>query len=835
MNRFVKVSLIVIGVFTVLILIMWLGVAAYVTINKREILEKVTLEINKDIRGHLTIESMEPSLIQGFPGVAVSLKNVLLRDSLYKEHKHDLLRARQIYVAVNSFSLISGKPTFQWMSVEDAEIYLYTDSLGYKNTEIFKPSAKGGGGKPKNKFNRIELRNVKFVYDNRSKDKFFDFSIRDFKGKIKYYPNDWKAKVKINTMVRSLTFKTSKGSFIKEQLLQAELDLNYNHVNHILSIPSKRVHIGGQAIDLGGDFSFAPNNSDFSLNIKAQSITYEKVLLLVTPQIANALKRYKIEKPFLAAASIRGKSKGADTPLVNVSWAVKNSRITLTGEPLENCTFTGSYSNEVIKGKPRLDPNSIIVLRNFVANWRGIPFRSDSLKIINLKFPVLQGRFVSNFKLRQLNEASGSETFLAKGGSASINLFYKAPLNSNSVIEPFIAGTVTIKNGELNYVPRALLFKNVNGQLNFQGQDLYLKDFVVQTAFSKLYMRGAVKNFVNFYYTDPQRIILDWNISSPQIDLKEFLAFLAARRQVKGNYRKNKIGRLFRQLNNVLDEASVHLELKSDKLRYKRFAATNTHANLNLNQDGITIKDVSLRHAGGELNISGDIAQKATSTNPFRVISRLRNVDIQHLFYAFEDFGQQSITSKNIKGKFSALVNVKGLMNQSGTIVPRSFTGKVDFKLKNGALIGYAPMKKVGKIAFPNRDFSNITINDLSNTLIVKGDKIEIPKMTVMTSVLNMIVEGTYGIGKGTNIGLQIPIRNPERDKDLPDSLKQKRITRGIVLNLTATDDENGNLRVKLGKKDDDEKEKESEKAKNKAEARESRREKKAAQDSLKR
>ncbi|WP_207533400.1 AsmA-like C-terminal region-containing protein [Desertivirga arenae] len=834
MNRFVKVSLIILGVFTVLILIMWLGVAAYVTINKKEILEKVTEEINQDIRGQLTIESMEPSLIQGFPGVAVSLKNVLLRDSLYKDHKHDLLRARQIYVAINSFSLLKGKPTFQWMKVEDAAIYLYTDSLGYKNTEIFKSSGKGGSGKPGNKFNRIELRNVRFVYDNRLKDKLFDFSIKDFKGRVKYYPKNWKAKVKINTLVSSLTFKSRKGSFIKNQQLQANLDLNYDHESHILSIPSQRIKIGGAPLNLGGEFSFAPNSSAFSLNIKASSITYPKVLTLLTPQISKVLKRYEIAEAFSTSASIRGKLKGADTPLVNVNWAVKNSRIALTGELIDKCTFTGAYSNEVVRGKPRTDPNSMIILRNFKGNWRGIPFSSDSLKVFNLKFPVLQGRFVSNFPLKQLNEASGSETFLANRGTASINLFYKAPLNSNSIIEPFISGTIDIRKGELNYVPRDLLFKNVNGQLKFQGQDLYLRNFVVQTAFSRLNMQGTVKNFVNFYYTDPKKILLDWNISSPQINLKEFLAFLAARKQIKGKYRKNKIGRLFRQLNNVLDEASVHLELKSDKLLYKRFAATNTHANLNLNQNGIIIRDVSLEHAGGKLNISGSIDQKAVRINPIAVVSRLQNVDIQHLFYAFENFGQQSITSKNIKGKFSALVNVKGLMNQSGTIVPRSFKGKIDFKLRNGALIGFAPMAKVGRIAFPNRDFSNITIGNLSNTLIVKGDKIVIPQMTVMTSVLNMIVEGTYGIQSGTNIGLQIPLRNPERDKDLPDSLKQKRIKRGIVLNLTASDDENGNLKVKLGKKDDDEKEDEKEKDKTKS-ARESRREKKAAQDSLKR
>ena len=82
MKRYRKTILMVIGIFIGLILIMWLGVATYVAINKKEILRKVTSQINENITGKLTIESMEPSFIRGFPGVAVLLKNVLQRESL---------------------------------------------------------------------------------------------------------------------------------------------------------------------------------------------------------------------------------------------------------------------------------------------------------------------------------------------------------------------------------------------------------------------------------------------------------------------------------------------------------------------------------------------------------------------------------------------------------------------------------------------------------------------------------------------------------------------------------------------------------------------------------
>jgi len=802
------------GAFLGLIILLWMGVAAYVTIKKKEILQQVTLQINENINGSLTIESMEPSLIQGFPGVAVLLKNVVLRDSLYERHKHNLIQAEQIYIAVNSFSLLTGKPIIQSATLENGSIYLYTDSLGYRNIQLFKPGNKGGSGKPKRKFNKIELKNVVITYDNKLKDKLFSFSIKRFKGKISYYPTYWKANVSLNSIVNSLTFRSRNGSFIKGKSFKGDLDLEYSHKTHVLSLPLQEIQIGDDKLSVGGDFSFAPNNSDFSLNIKAPRIAFRNVLTLITARAAKKLQIYNLEKPLSAEAFIKGKLKGAYIPLVNVNWTVDNNRLRLTDEIIEHCSFKGAFTNEYEKGKPRKDPNSTVSLYNLKGNWRGIGFHSDSVKVIDLKDPVLQGQFVSSFPLVKLNQASGSSSFDLKKGTAHVNIFYKAPFNSSSTTRSYINGSVKVTNGELFYVPRNLTFKNVNGDILFRGQDLYLRNFNVRTSFSKLFMEGSILNFTNFYYTNPEKIILDWRVNSPEIDLREFLAFLATRKRVVSTYQKNRIGRLLRQLNNVLEQSSVHMELKSNKLLYKRFTASNAHANLNLNQSGIIIRDVSLKHAGGTLNISGNISQQAIKLNPFTLISKLNNVNIQHLFYAFENFGQRTITNKNIKGNFSALVNVKGLINQSGALVPRSFAGKINFKLSKGALIGFEPMEKVGRFAFPHRDFSNITIGDLSNTLEVKGDKIIIPEMTIMTSVINMIVKGVYGVSNGTNIGLQIPLRNPEKDKDLPDSLKEKRVKRGIVINLTAMDDENGNLKIKLGKNDDEEEEKENKKKK---------------------
>ena len=176
-------------------------------------------------------------------------------------------------------------------------------------------------------------------------------------------------------------------------------------------------------------------------------------------------------------------------------------------------------------------------------------------------------------------------------------------------------------------------------------------------------------------------------------------------------------------------------------------------------------------------------------------------MDVRKLFTAFENFGQDAITDQNLRGVFSGTTKMSAIMNSKGEFVPRSFHGTVSFNLQNGALVNFEPMEKIGKFTFPNRNFSNITFKNIKNTLDFQGNKVLIPPMLIETSVFNVFVNGVYSFGTGTNIALEVPLRNPKQDTFLSDSLRETRIRRGIVLNLTAVDGYDGNVRIKLGKR----------------------------------
>jgi len=246
-----------------------------------------------------------------------------------------------------------------------------------------------------------------------------------------------------------------------------------------------------------------------------------------------------------------------------------------------------------------------------------------------------------------------------------------------------------------------------------------------------------------------------------------------------------------------LNQGSVHLVAKVDRLTYRNFSAENAIADLVLGTSGIEMKQVSIRHAGGSISLNAFIGQNA-NVNKLTVHSKISNVDVRDLFASFENFGQNAITDDNLRGKLTADVNVTGLMNGAGKILPLSFNGAIDFKLVDGALVNFEPFLKVSKYVFRKRNLDNVTFSDMQNTLNIEGKKILINPMHIESSALTVNLNGVYSFSKGTDINIDVPLRNPKKDELIvDDAIREKRSMKGIVIHLKAVDGDNNGVKIK--------------------------------------
>ncbi|TDG36750.1 AsmA family protein [Pedobacter changchengzhani] len=808
MARWLKLSLKILLVFIGLIILIWVGGTLYINKNKERILASILSQINKNISGKITATNMEPTLLSGLPDISVSIKNVLLSDSLAIKHKHNLLQAGDINVSLDIASVISGNIRINKIVISNASVYLFTDSNGYSNTNIFKQKIKASDEKQTSsvalQIKKVDLKNVSLIIDNQQRHKLFSFDINEVNGRFNFPDSGWVGTLKLKTLVKSFAFNTDKGSFLKNSLIEGTLAFNYNKELNQINVAPKQLNIAGYPFTVGAKIKLAEKATAFAISIDIKNIFYKDISLLLSPNISSKLLKFNLAKPINIRGTIvdDGSGKYGD-PLVKVSMAVRNNVVSIPDATLTDCNFDGYFTNRDTVGGIIGDENSTIKFYKLTAKYFNAPFKIDTLLVNNLSRPIATGLVTSDFQISDLNNSLGNENFTFKGGKAIVKLYCKADIDNFKFTKPDVSGRVQIVNADIMYLPRKLQLLNSSLDVNFNKNDLTISNGHIQIGKSVLNLNCEINNFLNLYYTNPEKILVNLQMHSPQLYLNEFLPLLAPRNRTDVKKTANSSKATMDQLSNVLALSKMNVNLKVERVIYNKFVAKNLMANISIKNEGIYFNKINVRNAGGTLNLTGNIQQEK-NYNKYAIDSKISKVNVKDFFYSFDNFGQKTITNKNLQGNLSALAKINGIISPSGTILPRSINGKVIFNLNNAALLNFEPLVKIGRFAFSNRNLADVKINNLDGTLNIKGDKIIIdPVMRVNSSVLNFNIQGTYGINSGTDIAMDIPLRNPKKDVDLDKTDRKFIRMKGIVLHLKAVDDDKGGIKIRWNKDHD--------------------------------
>ena len=787
-------------VLVLFVMVSYIGMAWYINHNKPALLKSLTETLSEGLNGTVTIRDMEPAFLVGFPSISLRLRNVVVRDSLFNIHKRTLLNAEDFNISVNALALVRGTIDINRIKISNANVDLYTNSAGYSNSAIFpKKEAKSSATSSYPRLNRFSLVNVRFKIDNQHKKKLFNFMVNDLTGKLKYRNSGWDASMNLDTDVNSMAFSTSKGSFALKKNVSGEIDTNYDESTGIVTVAPAKLKIGSDDFVVSAAFGSLKNPEYFGINIRAKEILWRNASALLSPNISSRLNLFELDEPIKVGCDITGDFSVEGDPLITVRADVLKNQLHTAGGSFNACNFVGYFTNSFDKSLGNNDKNSAITIANFTADYSGIPIKIKKARILDLENPIAVGDFSTTFAVEKLCNIIDKDLIAFTNGIANVTLDFAADIVNYELSKPLVEGTITIKDASAQYVPRKLKFDNVDVEMLFKNDDLIIPQFDLESGKSVVKMKGRVDNFLNLYYSEPEKIILEWDVKSPQLHVSEFLGFLGTRQtkiktvETKGNFTK--------ELDLLFDKSNVDMDLAVERVIYNKFLATNLSTNVVLSQSGIFVQNGVVNHADGKINFSGSMAPSGNSNN-FKMNTKIKDVNIAKFFTSFNNFSLESLTAANLRGNASVDAKLSGKILDSGILLENSLNGSVAFNLKKGALVNFDAIRDVGKFAFPFRNFDEISIYDLKGNLKIGGEKIFVEPMKISSSVLNMNLEGVYSFGRGTELYVNVPLRNPKKDKDIEskEELAERRM-RGIVINLIAKDDDNGTVKLSLGKK----------------------------------
>jgi hypothetical protein len=177
--------------------------------------------------------------------------------------------------------------------------------------------------------------------------------------------------------------------------------------------------------------------------------------------------------------------------------------------------------------------------------------------------------------------------------------------------------------------------------------------------------------------------------------------------------------------------------------QYRRFRGQSIKGNL-LVKDGVAVgRDIGLRTMGGKLKLSGIVDAKNSKAIDIVTTLQLSEINIDSIFYVFENFGQQFIQDKHLKGKTTADVSLEMVLNEKLKLFPETLIADISTVIKNGELNYFEPMQRLRKY-LDDDGLDHLRFADLKNDIHIEKKTVYIPQMIVQSNVTTIQISGTH-------------------------------------------------------------------------------------------
>ena len=803
-------ALYVVGGLLGLVILGLAGLRFYFEHNKARIVADLNAYITERINGTMRIGGIDLQLLTGFPTLSLTLTDVELKDNVPASRR--LLKAKELDVGLNVMRLFHREIDVQSIVISGATIDLFTDADGLTNFNIFKPAPPGpapeaGRTAPALLVRDVELRDVDFKAEDLREKKLFHFIIESLRAPIDYEPDGLRSRLKLKVLARSMTFLSTNGSFIKDQQVAGVLKAAFSKSARRLTVETDALAIGKDTFAVQGRFAIGQKPALFDLDIQTK-IRWLDASRLLSDNVQRILNQIDVSKTVEARCVIHGDINDKRDPAIVVQADVKNSEVRIPDGVIKNVSFHGEFNNHNDPDKPNGDPNSVVTLTGFTGAYGSIPFQIPRATLVNLLKPVASGTFQTEFGLPKLNELIDERVILFSGGQARVNLEFQVALDDLKLHQPRFKGEIRVSQGDLLYKPKKLRLKT-DVDLAFTDRALSIRNVKYTSGASTLLIDGEVENFFGLFYDAPEKMVVALNVRSPFLDAKRFLGTEISGKDAASLEGAPKEGAT-QTLRSVIDKCQMVLNMRIDKAVYEHLEATNARGQIVLANNRVSVKNGQVETSGGKFAFDAHLTPQG-DVNPFAAKVKITSCDIPRLLKSFNNFGITSFAPENIAGELSADASLSGSLTSGGDLVAGSLNGDLKYQIANGSLMDFEPLIEVGKkffvkLLFGKRNLGHIAFGELAGDFKVRGHQVDVDFFRVSSNVLNFDVMGIYSFKKGTNLGLTIPLRDPEDDAKITDKAERDKLRyKGIVLHLVAVDGKDGGIEVKTGtyKKDE--------------------------------
>lgn len=738
---------------TVLILGL-IGIAAF---YEEGIGKIVVQELKKSLKTDLEIEKAELSLIWDFPRASVSLKNIKLRDTDSDTSKY-LLKAGQVSLKCGMFGLLAGSYTFNTIEIKDAELFVKHDKRGNGNYDIFISSEDTVQSDEPSK---LDLKIEDAVFNNVSLHYVDEKAEQDIKIKVlsSFFSGQF-----TDAEYDMTSYANIKSDYIKigDDYYLKEKELGYNAIIHIdnktntYSFKDIELSVEANTFATNGKVALEEKGIRMAIDFRSDKARLNSLLKLLPKSYERSLGGFKSNAKMQAVAKIEGIYSKTELPKMDIQFGLKNGRLThpLMNSAIKRVSFDLHFANEGGKSD-----NALFELKNFNGRLGGQPFEA-SLTTKGLKNPEIDFSANATLPLKAIYKLIGEDISNGQGYLQLDHLSLKG--NFNDMINPSRIGRVDL-GGIIKFKDAGLVKKDIplifkTGTLELKNNIFSIKDLAFKAQETDILLNGNFQNVLPVLFSDSlnsQEAELGFKatLQSEMIDADELMAAFSTKtadeEEIKKaptaeeqKIRKDSIGQEKNEQREFITQfLNGSFKAAVGKFKYRKIRAENFRGELAFENNTLKVKGLAMDAMKGKLELNAKVIfDKEPKMLAF---VDCRKIDINDFFTQMEDFGQETLTSQNLRGELNSVIKINAFWDKAGNFLDNELVVIADVQLRNGEILNFEMLESFSKYV-KVKDLRHIRFTNLQNQFKIENRMFHMPAMFIQSNALNLTISGQH-------------------------------------------------------------------------------------------
>ena len=695
--------------------------------------------LNRNFATKIETGSYRLSLIRKFPKATVELKDVLVhsspdfdRSGFAGINTDTLLAAKTAFVDFKMIDIFKGAYTFTTISVRSGILNLFTDTANGYNYDFTKKENKSGSSdNVKLNLNRVNLSDVRFVYNDLRVDLIIKGRFKDgrFRSKIKGYDIDFEG----NSETVFNLFQLD--STVIKQSIPAHLEVGLSKNDKGIFFRKSTLNIENWDFILTG---FIASDNYLDLNVSGQNIDISRIVNFLPEKYYDKAAYYHPSGILKLDWKTKGKASRKENPHYDINFSLNNAHIDNRESDLkiDKFSFDGSFTN----GKNNRPETSLFEIRNFTtrlgsAEYKGSFLLSNFSKPraeLTFKGTLLPAELVDFLNMRNVSRAGGSiDLDLKFSGYPEIRRNFRFA----DIFDLDSQSEVVFNSFGIKFNDKNIDFRDVNGRVLVR-ENTVTDNFRFIFNDQKIRLSGKFMNFPGWVAGNPVKLSGSASLSASIIKPELFMNTSAGTKEKEKSVPENAPF-------NLPNDINVEMEFYLDTLIYKTFDARKISGTLSVRPKMLNFRTINLNSQKGKVSGNGLVVQNPDKSFIGRGSFTVTDVDVNQAFTSFHNFGQGFLKAENLAGSLSGTISLVLPVDSLLKPIMSSLTAEGKYILTNGALIDFDPVKALSSF-IELSELENIKFNQLENDFFIRNNYFYVPQMDIRSSAVDLSVNGKH-------------------------------------------------------------------------------------------